>query len=197
MKQQFKARKRFRFTTCISALFFGTFVFLTDPDAAIPCLIAAAFHECGHVLSAHILKIPLKELKLDLFGARISVSSGLISYTEEFLLCAAGPFFSFLLSGGLSLPVVHSSFLTSVRDASLFLGLLNLIPVRGFDGGRMLSAALAHLGSARVADLVLDFFTGLFLILLWGVSVYLLLVVDGGFTLFLFASGMFVKIFLS
>ena len=196
MKKGKKGARSFRLRAGLSALFFICSIYAVEPEMAVPCFLAAAFHECGHLLMAKLLGIELKELRLDLFGAQLSVSTPSIPYTYEFLLCAAGPLFSLLLS------LLHhfayaSSFVSELSSASLFLGLLNLIPVRGFDGGRMLHAFVSLVANPFVADLLERFITGMFLIFLWGISVYLMLLSGGGLTLFVFVVGFFCKIFLS
>ena len=189
--------RRFRLKAGISVLFFGVAILLTDIQLALPCLLSAAFHECGHILASKLLGIGLDEMKLDLFGARLSVSSKQISYHAEFLLCAAGPFFSLLLSVLLSLFNCNTYvFFQDLRDSSLFLGLLNLIPVRGFDGGRMLTSLLSLISSPYFANLIERLLTGVFLIILWGIAVYLLLITGGGLILFVFSAGLFCKVFL-
>lgn len=198
MIQKHHKSPRLRLSAGLSAVLFALVILLTDSEMALPCLLAAAFHECGHLFAAKTLGIRLSEMKLDLFGARISVPAGSLSYRHEFLLCAAGPFFSFLLFLLLSFP--HSfrgGFPRNLCDSSLFLGILNLLPVRGFDGGRMLSAVLSEFISPFAAETAEKLFTGLFLILLWGISVYLLLVTSGGLILFVFSTGLFAKVFLS
>ena len=206
MKQSTTAFRRFRLRAGLPILFSCAAVLLADPRMALPCLLAAAFHECGHLLAARLLHVPLSELRLDLFGARISVSSGLISYRAEFFLCAAGPLFSFLLAELLSLPCLSAAtlgdgalagLLPELRDASRFLGILNLLPVRGFDGARMLGALLGAVTSPGLAETVDRLCTGFFLLLLWGISVYLLLLTGGGLTLFVFSAGLFCKVFLT
>ena len=194
--------KRMRIRIGLSMLLFSAVIIALDPQMALPCFAAALFHECGHLLFAMLLHVPLSEMKLDLLGARIGVSSGLISYRAEFFLCAGGPLFSFLLGAFLShlhfrglLPGA-GGFCLNLRDSSIFLGALNLLPVRGFDGARMLSAVLSVLFSDRISDLADRFFTGGFLILLWGISVYLLLISGSGLTLFTFSVALFWKVFL-
>ena len=176
-------------------LFFLSFLLLFEKDLILPSLLAAAFHECGHLLFARLLRVPISELSLDLFGARITVSSGLISYGSEFLLALAGPLFSFLLASLIQVPL--GSFLSSLKEASLFLGALNLLPIRGFDGGRMLTSFVLRFFSPSVATFLDRLLTGAFLIFLWGISVYLLLVKSGGLPLFVFSVGVFSKIFLA
>ena len=196
-------KNRMRFKSGLSAILFMGLLILTDPHMILPCLIAAAFHECGHLLFAYVLKIPIREMKVDLFGAHLSLSSAMISYRSEFFLCAAGPLFSFLLSkgirqvmliGGTSIPIAVGSFLLGVEESSRFLGILNLIPVNGFDGSRMLCAFLASIFSPHIAECTVRLLTGIFLILLWGISVYLLLLTESGLILFVFSFAMFCKI---
>ena len=197
MKNNVPSSRKLRLKAGISAIFFGFAVLMTDIEMTLPCLLSAAFHECGHILASKLLGIRLEEMKLDLFGARLSVSSREISYRAEFLLCAAGPLFSLLLALLCSFWGSDTYvFFRNLRDSSLFLGLLNLLPVRGFDGGRMLSALIALLGSPFSADLIERLFTGFFLIILWGIAVYLLLITGGGLTLFVFSVGLFCKVFL-
>ncbi len=190
------SRHPFRLRMGLSLVFFALSVFLLDVKMALPAVLAAGFHECGHLLAARLLKIDLTEMKLDLFGARLSVSSADISYHNEFLLSLSGPLFSFLLAP-VSVLFPENPFLQSLSFSSFFLGMLNLIPVRGFDGGRMLYSALSFLTTQAVADFFERLFTGAFLIILWGLSVYLMLLSGGGLSLFVFSVGFFCKIFLS
>jgi hypothetical protein len=57
-------------------------------------LLAAAVHELGHLLAARVLHIPIRQMRLDLLGARLDVGGRMLSYGEEWALCAAGPIFS-------------------------------------------------------------------------------------------------------
>lgn len=186
----------------LSAVLFFIFLLSSQPVFTISCLLAAAFHEIGHLLAAWILQIRVSLLRLDLFGAQLELHEAQISYGKEFFLAAAGPFFSFLLYAVLyrvtmPLPsVFFSTLLPQIRDASLFLGILNLVPLKSFDGGRMLSSLLSSLIHPYFADVVSRFLTGLFLLFLWGISVYLLLIAGVGLTLFIFTVGVFGKIFL-
>ena len=196
MTQSKSSKHTLRLKAGASAIFFIASVYMLEPSMALPCFFAAAFHECGHILVAKIRGIHLSEMKLDLFGARLSVSSSAISYRDEFFLCAAGPLFSLLFAVPLFL-FHNAPFIWNLSAASLFLGLLNLIPVRGFDGGRMMYSLTSLLFSPSVADLFERFFTGVFLIFLWGISIYLMLITGGGLSLFVFSVGFFSKIFLS
>ena len=79
--------------------------------------------------------------------------------------------------------------------ASLLLGILNLLPIRTFDGGRMLEAFLLYRTSLRVTNAVLDFTSFLFLFLVWAFAVYVLLRVGDGLSLLGFSMGFLMRFF--
>ena len=169
---------------------------LTDRSGVCALTLLAAFlHECGHLLAARVLRIPLGQLRLDFLGARMEVTGRLLSYGEEWLLCAAGPLASLIFAalGALLWRVLPSAQIFSC--ASLVLGLLNLLPIRTFDGGRMLESLLTCLFSERVAMGVMRVCSFLFLFLLWATAVYFLLRAADGLSLLCFSMSLFVRFF--
>lgn len=165
---------------------------LTDRSMLCAAVIlAAAVHECGHLLAARWLKIPLHAMRLDLLGARLELSGGLLSFSEEWLLCAAGPLFSLLLSVVVSPLWRFFELAVLVSCASLLLGLLNLLPIRTFDGGRMLDAFLSFRFGAEASERALRLTSLLSLFLIWCGSVYLLLRVGDGLSLLSFSMSLF------
>lgn len=102
-----------------------------------PFLLSALLHELGHGLALCRLKKPPFRVALSFSGAVMETPP--LSYREEFLAALAGPAVSLLL--GLALPLWPE-----LGFYSLALGLFNLLPICGLDGGRMLrSALLLHL----------------------------------------------------
>lgn len=158
-------------------------------------LAAALLHELGHVAAARLLNIPLRELRLSTLGARLVLQSGLLSYGAEWALCAAGPIFSLLGAAVAMLlrDTVPSAELFAM--VSLFLGVLNLLPIRSFDGGRMADALLHRWMSERWADGILNASSFLCLFLLWASAVYLLLRAGEGISLLCFSMSLFCRFF--
>jgi stage IV sporulation protein FB len=182
----------------VSPLVAVFFVGLLLTDRSLLCLsafLAAAFHELGHLLAARLLGIPIRRLRLDLLGARMDTVGRMMTYGEEWLLSAAGPLFSLLLSGGLFFLWDVCAFTRLLSAASLLLGLLNLLPIRSFDGGSMLSVALSFFFGEGVSDYVLRLTSFLTLFLLWAVSVYFLLLAGDGLSLFCFSMSLFSHFF--
>ena len=155
--------------------------------------LAAILHELGHVAGAWGWSIPIRSLRLDLFGARMELE-GLTGYAAELAVAAGGPLVS-ILGSALVRPlgeVLTGAYLFS--SVSLGMGLLNLLPVRGLDGGRILSCALSLTAGERVADVTLRITTGLALGGLWLMSVYALLRVGEALTLFTFALCLLIRL---
>ena len=169
-----------------------------DLDTMLPCCLAALFHECGHLVAALILKVRLRRLSFSLYGFRLTVDSALLSYRNEAILAAAGPLFSFLLYPLTFLPQnsVTLDHLTTLRMATLSLGILNLLPVKRFDGGRILNALLSLFLPQSIAMRILDVLGALLLLFLWMISVYFLLCGGFGVSLFVFSFTMFCRTFL-
>ncbi len=157
---------------------------------ALATLIAASVHECGHLWAAHRLHIPMRRLRLDLPGARLDTDGRMLTPGEEWLLCAAGPLCSLLLSVASSFWWERGDFFVTLSCISLLLGALNLLPVKGFDGGRMLEAALFRFLPPRALHLLLSGATFTVLFLVWAVAVYLLLIVGDGLSMLTFSMGL-------
>jgi membrane-associated protease RseP (regulator of RpoE activity) len=148
------------------------------------------------LLAARALRIPIRRITLDLFGAEITPAAAVSSYAAELLLCLAGPAAS--LVSALLLWAVPLPFTREAAAASLLLGLLNLLPIRSFDGGHVLECVLAllpakhaHLGCSRLSG-----WTSLLCFLfLWSFSSALLLIAGRGLPAFLFSLSLLPRIF--
>ena len=91
-------------------------------------LLAALGHEGGHLLALRLFRVPVKAIRLSAMGAVIEApGQERLSYGRELLAVLAG--------------------------ANAILGVYNLLPLRGLDGGRALYLALAWaLGPFRAAS---------------------------------------------
>lgn len=117
-----------------------------SPDAPIfyLALVFAALHEIGHLLALHRLGARLLCLSVYPFGADMRADLSSLSYRAEILCALAGPFAS-LAAALLLLPILHCFknvyILSSILSNLLFFA-VNILPVRGLDGGRALLALL-------------------------------------------------------
>jgi len=170
-------------------------VFITS-QAYLPALvISVVIHELGHIVMAKLCGIELSELKLDFLGAALTPQNTTYSYGKEIWLCLGGPLFNFV-SALLWYNATNNSnnlfFISSVT-----LGILNLLPVHGFDGGRIGEALLCMTLGPRKATKIIRYISFIFLLTLWSISVYFLLRASVSLSLFVFSVSMFTKIFIS
>lgn len=157
-------------------------------------LLSAFLHELGHISAARLLKIELKELSIGIFGAGLTPSSSFFSYKKEILLCAAGPFVNLVCF--LALVPFKNPFLSYISISSLFLGVLNLLPISSFDGGRILFSLLSRYLTPKTVLNITNSLSFLFIFSLWCFSLYLLIRVAISLSLFIFSCSLFLKIFL-
>lgn len=199
-----------------AALLLFSLILSSDYNFAAVYIFCATIHEAGHLIAAKLLDIKIRELTLDIAGARIVPSGEIMSYKKEFLLCAAGPISSLLLSfislityllrhKSLSLsPLLYAlegtvsgldGALALTFAFSLLQAAINLLPISSFDGSRMLGAALSFMLGDMVGHSFRRVITFTFTLILWMASVYILLRVGQGLSLFSFSLCMFLKIF--
>ena len=172
---------------------------IEEPLAYTAILLLAAFlHECGHFLTAYLLKIPIASLHISILGAQMELKDPLLSYRREWLLCFAGPLFSFgtaaagqlLLALFPDVPLLQHFVMTSCA-----LGIVNLLPIGCLDGGRMFRAMCRFLLPHRAASILLESLSFIFLLLLWMISVYLMLRMGNSLKLFIFSFSLFFRFF--
>ncbi len=183
----------------IKVSFFGLLMIislvLTHSYLSLAALLAAFLHELGHILSAKLCKIPLEELKLDIFGAAITPKRGIYSYKNELCLAAAGPLVNLAIGGALIFLLKDiNGFFELFISASLFLGIFNLLPLEGFDGYRILHCTLCNKFSFDSSIKICNFLSFFISLFMWLLSVYLMLRLGASLSLFVFSYAFLCKI---
>ncbi len=199
MKNEAKSERILRIGI-LPALIFCIMLVFQPAGVVFPSLGGAIVHECGHLMAAVLLGVPLRSLDIGLWGASLRVRGSLISYPKEFLLCAAGPAMNFLSALAVAVFSEHRGYYSECGEwfvsVSAMLGLLNLMPAEGFDGGRMLSVVLTSFLGPRVAARILSASTFISIVMLWMLSVYLLLRYGTSLSLFVFTLSLFYRLFI-
>ena len=188
----------------IKLSFFFIFIVLalawTANKFTLLALLAAAIHEAGHLVASKLFNIRVCELDFGLLGARLKTSEALCSYSQEILLCFFGPLFNFFSAGIVYIMANSKGCLTEEVEffifSSLILGVLNLLPIRTFDGGRIIEAALCYFLPAEKVFLIINILSFLIIFSLWSVSVYFLLIYTSSLGLFIFSVSLFASLFI-
>ena len=165
-------------------------LFFSWESAARAAVIASVLaHELAHLAAAKMCGGKVESISLTAFGISLGFSAPK-AYGEEIFTAAAGPLASFALA---ALGRVRGgAFGGEVFVFSLFLGLLNLLPLASFDGSRILKASLSLLFGESAARAISSALAYAFLFLAWIVSVYILFYSGANFALLLFCAYIFV-----
>ena len=177
-------------------------------------LVAALIHELGHLFAAKLRGIKVERIEFGFSGARIIVDRGLCSYSSEAILALFGPLanliaaalvmvyavfwgcspegilmsgIEYMESGGMDIVGILGFFAAS----SIVQAAVNLLPVRSFDGGRILYCILAEAFCEDTAERWIAVGTAFSTFILWTVALYLMLKVAAGLSVFVFAACIF------
>ena len=173
------------------------FMIATTPlPQLLGCLTAAAIHECGHLAAAKLFSIDLTHIRLDVLGARLTTTGKLYAYPALACLCLGGPLVN-LLCFFIALPFTqHSVWISEFCLASIALCVLNLIPIQGFDGGRVVQGLLCQLFDLRISEKICAALSFCSLLIMWMLSIWLLLRSGASLSLFVFSCCLFSMLFL-
>lgn len=113
-----------------------------DSELVALTLLAAGAHELGHYLAIDLSGARVTKLTVTAAGAKMKVE-GRLSYGRELICAAAGPTVNLLAA-------MFAAKLMGARGyvfagINVVLGVLNLLPVSGLDGGRCLLCAVSCL----------------------------------------------------
>ncbi|MBQ9468192.1 MAG: M50 family metallopeptidase [Clostridia bacterium] len=120
-------------------------------DLTLPAaLLAALLHECGHIAALYLAGGRLKRIRIGPFGGEILPDERILSYRQNLFVSFAGPAVNLLSAVFFcsSVPVLRLFGLCSAG-----IGLFNLVPVRGLDGGEILFSALCLILPLQTAEL--------------------------------------------
>lgn len=153
-------------------------------------LLAAAAHECGHLLALRAFRVPVDAFRLSAFGAVLyAPRAQRLSYGRELLVTLAGCMVNLLCALALAALSVRLAWARGflLAGAHLVLGAFNLLPVPPLDGARALYLILAFFLGPALAD-VLSALAGVLVSLALLAAAALFCARSGGGFFFLFAA---------
>ena len=137
-----------------------------EADKLLVMLLCCLLHEMGHVTAMCLCNVPPK--KIIAYGGGIKIypdTEKMTSDYQDILILSAGCMVNLLLA---CLLFMFNGYPTYFGMANLFLGLFNLMPVKYFDGGRLLSIALKD---SKAVNIIRFVFIALFGIVIGAMAV--------------------------
>lgn len=175
-------------TVHFSAVLCAAALLLVFPlGAVLPAFFAALLHECAHLAAVRLCRGSVISIRIFPFGADIRTLP--MPPLRECAVCAAGSVAN--LIAYFCFRTVYAPFAVDC----LALGLLNLLPVQGLDGGSIVQNLLlftSPVDRAETVSFVLSFCT---LFLLWVFAAYLILCCNANPSLFFLCAFLFFRCF--
>lgn len=129
----------------IFALSLTLFIAFDRSGNFIPLLISVFIHECSHLIVMCFLGAKPKEISLSMGTINI-VNSKILTFGEEIVVLLAGPISNFIL---FILSYAHN---INFANINLILFVLNLLFVKGLDGGSILKLILEKYLSLKATN---------------------------------------------
>ena len=104
------------------------------------CISAAILHEAAHIAAAAICREKIESVNIYPFGAEINIKGGISTYRNDLFVSSAGVMANIFLF--LMFFAVDNLYCKFFAAANLVLATVNLIPVKGLDGGRIAESLL-------------------------------------------------------
>ena len=120
-------------------------------------------HELAHIVIARVISIKVYEIELLPIGINAKYEKN-ISIPKELLISLAGPIASLLFY-----KVLSNSFFKSIN---FFIAIINLIPLKPFDGGRIINAIITLICNEQIAKKISTFIQKTALNLLVIISIF-------------------------
>ena len=160
-------------------------ILFSSPFELLALLSAVLLHEGGHLLAFYLLGEPAPRPSAVLAGLTLSPLRPL-PYRHELSIAAAGPLSNLLFALPLLLFGSGKGILL-LGWVHLLTALVNLLPLKGSDGGRVLFSLLALLLPLRIAEAISSLLSlSVFFLLLFFFLFLLLFEGGGGVLLLLF-----------
>ena len=150
----------------ISFIFAALICFMLATDRTgylIPCMIAIILHELGHLFAMWLFECTPREIKLIPTSIEIIRGFSVKSYGET-IISLMGPIVNLFLS-----LIFYINYLLYEKNSfivfsllNLIIGLFNLLPVKGLDGGTILFNIAAQKRNLETAARLLSIITLIF-----------------------------------
>jgi stage IV sporulation protein FB len=164
---------------------------------ALVVLACIIIHEAGHIFFIKSRGVNILSVEITPFGVNI-ITSGLASYKTDILISLGGPVFNIIAA------VINFILLKAIGNSSVLLfavltniiyAVLNLFPVAGLDGGRVLACIVKLKLPENTARNIFSVISAFFLVILSISALFILMLTGYNFTLVLLCAYLFYTIY--
>ena len=167
-----------------------TFMLSLKTHNVLFVVVFSALHEFGHILGLFIIGNKPKYIALELTGINICRNDKTeISLMKEIIVSVFGPLVNFLFFSIFAIIYSQNQSINMLDIASvnLILGVFNLLPVKGLDGGKILYYFISKMFSFKLAKCALKFSSILFILAMIIYGIFVLYITKYNFTMLIIA----------
>lgn len=148
-------------------LFAILFILFTSQSNPVYVFVSCSAHELSHLFCCLIFGIKLGNTSVGIAGLRINYSPSVISYSKELCVILSGCFVNLLIA-------VTAGFLgfNSFAKTNFALFAVNLIPIRGLDGGEALRLIVGYFTDGYFTDKITKCISVVISSVIWIVAIY-------------------------
>lgn len=159
------------------------FLIVDNTSMSIIALLACIIHELGHLIMFAAVGSKPQELAFEMTGIRLTKPSNELPYFKEILVQLAGSSLNFLVFLMLIKTTSTINQLSIFAVTHLVIGVFNLLPIKSFDGGKLLELMLIRFMSMRAANIICNTVDILCILLLLILGLYSFFAGTSSFTL--------------
>lgn len=156
---------------------------ISPAEIVVSVLLAAALHECGHLLALRAYRVPVEGLRLSALGAVLYARGARrLSYGRELIVTLAGCGMNIFCGVLTALLALRLSWVEGfvLAGAHILLAAFNLLPIPPLDGSRALYLAVSFFFGPLIGDAVTAVTGTLFALALSGAALWLHLETGAG-----------------
>ena len=146
--------------------------------------VAVVLHECGHIIAAGLLGAKLVSIRSGGIGAVMSYDFSVCSYVREAVVHLAGPLLSLL--SAIAVGMMYGNQAYYLCGVSATLAIVNLLPIRGFDGGGVMKCILSRFLMPDTAWRICRVLSAGGIIILWMAVLWIEMRCNGNLALIVF-----------
>ena len=124
----------------------------------VALFLSVLIHEYAHILVASHYGVKISRLNLLPFGAMVEIESKWLPQSHRILILLAGPlaniFIAFIFSSLVWIAPSYYPIFQTIIIANLIPGILNLLPILPFDGGKIIEIISGNKATTRIMQAV-------------------------------------------
>lgn len=132
------------YISIFALILIATMAFSADAPILYIALSCAFLHELGHITVMRLFRADIAKVSIYPFGADIRADTSHLGYGAEALVALAGPLVSAVLAliFFITAKVLPNIYFFAAAITNLLFFAVNIFPVKGLDGGRILLSLL-------------------------------------------------------